>query len=77
MAGGLTPLSSLTSWQEVGSMATTLKLVVATIKTCQEVRMICVEARALKTCRFLSNIYLEKVLSCLENCWVKVGRVSL
>ena len=41
MAGGLSPSNSLTSWQEVGSVATALKLMAASLKICQEAWMIC------------------------------------
>ncbi|KAH9047750.1 hypothetical protein EDB84DRAFT_1614692 [Lactarius hengduanensis] len=43
-AGGVTLSSSLTSWQEVGNVATALKLVAAAIKTCQEARLMCENA---------------------------------
>ncbi|KAH9009654.1 hypothetical protein EDB85DRAFT_2162460 [Lactarius pseudohatsudake] len=51
-AGGISPASSLTNWQEVGNVATAFKLVAAAIKT---------------------DIYLEKILECLENSWVAAG----
>ncbi|KAF8258194.1 hypothetical protein EI94DRAFT_1815874 [Lactarius quietus] len=35
-AGGLSPSSSLTTWQKIGSINTTLKLVAAALKTCQD-----------------------------------------
>jgi hypothetical protein len=37
-AGGITPTSCLTSWQNVGSIDTAFKLVAAGLKTCQEAR---------------------------------------
>jgi hypothetical protein len=40
MRGGLTLSSSLTTWQDVGSVVTAFKLVVATLKTCQEAQRI-------------------------------------
>ncbi|KAF8272679.1 hypothetical protein EI94DRAFT_1795895 [Lactarius quietus] len=39
-AGGLSPLSSLTTWQKIGSVNTALKLVAAALKTCQDARAI-------------------------------------
>ncbi|KAI9429616.1 hypothetical protein H4582DRAFT_2088753 [Lactarius indigo] len=72
-AGGITLSSSLTSWQEVGNVATALKLVAAAIKTCQEARLMCENAGILKTNAFISDIYLEKTLECLESCWVGAG----
>ncbi|KAH9017035.1 hypothetical protein EDB85DRAFT_2155471 [Lactarius pseudohatsudake] len=35
-AGGISPSSSLTTWEDVGSAATTFKLVAAALKTCRE-----------------------------------------
>ncbi|KAF8258125.1 hypothetical protein EI94DRAFT_1708291 [Lactarius quietus] len=35
-AGGISPSSSLTSWEDVGNVATAFKLVAAGLKTCQE-----------------------------------------
>jgi hypothetical protein len=75
-AGGLSPESLLTSWQDVGSVATSFKLVAAAIKTCQEARLMCMNAGTPKTAGFISDVYLEKVLECLENCWVGAGGVS-
>ncbi|KAF8261816.1 hypothetical protein EI94DRAFT_1705236 [Lactarius quietus] len=40
MAGGLSPSSSLTTWQKIGSINTALKLVVAALKTCQDAQAI-------------------------------------
>ncbi|KAH9026117.1 hypothetical protein EDB85DRAFT_1893535 [Lactarius pseudohatsudake] len=75
-AGGVTLLSSLTSWQEVGNVATTLKLVAATIKTCQEARSMCENARTPKMSGFISNVYLKKTLKCLESCWVGASGIK-
>ncbi|KAH9008839.1 hypothetical protein EDB83DRAFT_2531451 [Lactarius deliciosus] len=72
-AGGITLSSSLTSWQEVGNVATALKFVAAAIKTCQEARLMCENAGTPKTSGFISDIYLEKTLECLESCWVGAG----
>ncbi|KAI9429118.1 hypothetical protein H4582DRAFT_2065756 [Lactarius indigo] len=72
-AGGISPASSLTNWQEVGSVATAFKLVAAAIKTCQEARLMCSNAGTPKTTGFISDVYLEKTLECLENCWVGTG----
>ena len=36
MAGGISPSSVLTTWQDIGNMATAFKLVAATLKTCQD-----------------------------------------
>ncbi|KAH9000681.1 hypothetical protein EDB86DRAFT_3075142 [Lactarius hatsudake] len=74
-AGGISPVSSLTNWQEVGNIATAFKLVAAAIKTCQEARLMCSNAGTPMTSGFISNIYLEKILDCLKNCWVAAGGV--
>jgi hypothetical protein len=75
-AGGVSPESSLTSWQDIGSVATSFKLVAAALKTCQEARLMCANTRTLKTGGYISDVYLEQVLQCLENCWVGAGGVS-
>ncbi|KAH9008186.1 hypothetical protein EDB83DRAFT_2323319 [Lactarius deliciosus] len=71
-AGGISPASSLTSWERVGSVATAFKLVAAAIKTCREARSMCPNAG---TSGFISDVYLEKILECLESCWVGAGGV--
>ncbi|KAH9051131.1 hypothetical protein EDB83DRAFT_2522222 [Lactarius deliciosus] len=70
-----TPASSLTSWEKVGSVATAFKLVAAAIKTCRDARSMCSNAGTPKTSGFISDVYLEKVLECLESCWVGAGGV--
>ncbi|KAI9434415.1 hypothetical protein H4582DRAFT_1793231, partial [Lactarius indigo] len=72
-AGGISPSSSLTTWEDVGSVATAFKLVAAALKICQEARLMCTNAGTPKTSGFISDIYLEKILECLENCWVGAG----
>lgn len=76
-AGGLSPSSSLTTWQDVGSVATALKLVAAALKTCREARLMCANAGASTSVGFISDVYLEKTLECLESCWVGAGGVSV
>lgn len=76
-AGGLSPTSSLISWQDVGSVATALKLVAAALKTCQEARLMCANTETLKTNAFISDVYLEQILRCLEDCWVGAGGVRI
>jgi hypothetical protein len=76
-AAGLTLSSSLTCWQDIGSVATALKLVAAAIKTCQEARLMCANARAPKTSGFISDIYLENTLERLESCWAGAGGVRI
>ncbi|KAI9439700.1 hypothetical protein H4582DRAFT_2075082 [Lactarius indigo] len=74
-AGGITLSSSLTSWKEVGNVTTALKLVAAAIKTCREARLMCENAGTTKMGAFISDVYLEKTLECLESCWVSAGGV--
>jgi hypothetical protein len=75
-AGGLSPSSSLTTWQDFGNVATALKLVAAALKTCQDARAMCANADPLKK-HFISDIYLEQVLEHLEKCWVDAGGVCI
>ncbi|KAH8976582.1 hypothetical protein EDB86DRAFT_2839916 [Lactarius hatsudake] len=56
-----------------GNVATALKLVAAAIKMCQEARLMCENTGTPKTSGFISDIYLEKTLECLESCWVGAG----
>ena len=76
-AGNLTLASSLTTWQDVGSVATAFKLVAAVLKTCQEARQMCENTGTPKTGGFLSDVYLEKAFDCLEKCWVGAGGVRI
>ncbi|KAH9070812.1 hypothetical protein EDB83DRAFT_2517992 [Lactarius deliciosus] len=72
-AGDISPSSSLTSWKDVRSVATAFKLVAAAIRTCQEARLMCANAGMPRTSGFISDVYLEKTLECLESCWVGAG----
>ena len=76
-AGGFTPLTSLTSWQDVGSVSTAFKLVAAAIKMCREAWLMCANTGTLKTSRFVSDIYLAQILEYLEKCWVDAGVVCI
>lgn len=76
MAGGLTLLSSLTTWEDVGSVAIAFKLVTAALKMCREAWLICANAGMSTTGGFISDVYLEKTLDSLEKCWVGAGGVS-
>ena len=75
-AGGLTLSYSLTTWQDIGSIATAFKLVAAALKTCREARLTCKDAGVSTTVGFISDVYLEKTLESLESCWVGAGGVS-
>ena len=76
-AGGISPSSSLTSWQDIGNVATAFKLVAAALKTCREARLMCKNAGVLETDGFLSDVYLEQILERLEKCWVSAGGVRV
>ncbi|KAF8268369.1 hypothetical protein EI94DRAFT_1785947 [Lactarius quietus] len=72
-AGGVSPSSSLTTWQDIGSVDTAFKLVAVLLKTCQDAQAMCANARTPKTSGFISDIYLEQILDHLEKCWVGAG----
>jgi len=76
-AGGVSPSSSLTTWEDVGSVSTTFELVAAALKTCQEARLMCANAGMPKTVGLISDVYLEKTVECLESCWVGAGGVRV
>lgn len=76
-AGGIGPSSSLTNWQDIGSVETAFELVAAAIKTCQEARLMCANAGTPKTAGFISDVYLEKILERVETCWVGAGGVRI
>jgi hypothetical protein len=76
-AGKLSPDSSLTSWQEIGSIAIAFKLVAAALKTCWDARTMCTKAGLPNTSGFISDNYLEIILNRLENCWVGAGGVRI
>lgn len=72
-AGGLTLSNSLTTWQDIGSVAIAFKLIAAALKTCREARLMCAGISTMGG--FISDIYLEKTLDGLETCWVGAGGV--
>ena len=72
-SGGLGLSTSLTCWQDIGSVATAFELVAAAIKTCQEARLMCADADAASG--FISDVYLSKTVECLQDCWVGAGGV--
>src|ERR1700677_3237349 len=74
-ACGISPSSSLTTWQDIGSVAIALKLVAAALKTCRDARVMCTNAGIPKTNGFISDIYLEQTLDHLEKGWVGAGGV--
>ena len=76
-AGGVSPSSSLTSWEVVGNVATAFKLVAAGLKTCQDVRTMCVNTGTLQTAGFVSDIFFKQILDLLEKCWTEAGGVRV
>ena len=75
-AGGLNLSSLLTLWQDVGSITFAFELVAAAIKTCQEARLMCANARKLTAGGFISDAYLQETLNGLKKCWIGAGGVS-
>ena len=75
-AGGISPSSSLTTWQDVGSVAVAFRLVAAALKTCQEARKMCAGTGMPMPCSYVSDIYFEQTLERLEKCWAGAGGVS-
>jgi hypothetical protein len=75
--GGISPSTSLTSWQDVGNVATAFKLVAAALKTCREACLMCAHTGTPETGSFISDIYLEQTLERLEECWVGAGGVRV
>ena len=57
-AGGISPSSSLTTWQDISNVTTALKLVAAALKTCQEAQLMCANAGVPKTSGFISDVCL-------------------
>ena len=66
-AGGVSPSSSLTSWEVVGNVATAFKLVAAGLKTCQDVRTMCANAGTLQTTGFVGDIFSNKSSTSLRS----------
>ena len=75
-AGGISPSSSLTTWQDVGSVAVAFRLVAAALKTCQEARQMCASVGMPTSSGYISDVYLKQTLERLEKCWAGAGGVS-
>ena len=75
-AGGISPSSVLTTWQDISNMATSFNLVAATLKTCQDAQTMC-DAETLKKSGFISDVYLTETLNSLKKCWVGAGGVHI
>ncbi|KAI0258621.1 hypothetical protein BC834DRAFT_974972 [Gloeopeniophorella convolvens] len=72
--GGLTITSSLTSWQDIGNVATAFELIAAAIKTCKEARNMCRNiGKSVSDAGFISDSYLEILLERVRDCWLDAG----
>jgi hypothetical protein len=72
--GHLTCSTVLTSWDVVGSCSNACDLIAAALKTCKVARQLCFE-RNIEVTSYLSDIYLENVVSKLWNMWKSAGGV--
>jgi hypothetical protein len=73
-AGRLTCTTVLTSWDVVGSCSNACDLIVAALKTCKVARHLCFE-REVEAASYLSDIYLENIISKLWDLWKSAGGV--
>jgi hypothetical protein len=73
-AGRLTCTTVLTSWDTVGGCSNACNLIAAAIKTCKVARHLCFE-RGVEVVSYLSDIYLENVVSKLWDLWKSAGGV--
>jgi hypothetical protein len=64
-AGELTITKVLISWKAVGNVATALRLVAATLRTCRVARYLCYQRKVVDPKSFLSDIYLSMVVDAL------------
>jgi hypothetical protein len=70
-AGGISPSSALTTWQDFGNVATAFKLVAAALKICQDARAMCADTEMPPD--FLCDVFFNQILERLEKCWVGTG----
>jgi hypothetical protein len=73
-AGRLTCTTVLTSWDVVGGCSNACDLIAAALKTCKVARHLCFE-RVVEVTSYLSDIYLENVVSKLWDLWKSAGGV--
>ncbi len=73
-AGCLTCTTVLTSWDIVGGCSHACDLIAAALKTCKVARHLCFEHK-IDVMSYLSDIYLENVVSKLWDLWKSVGGV--
>jgi len=75
-AGCLTCTTVLTSWDVVGGSSNACNLIAAALKTCKVTRHLCFEHN-ITTTSYLSDIYLENVVSKLWDLWKSAGGVRI
>jgi hypothetical protein len=75
-AGRLTCTTVLTSWDVVGGCSNACDLIAAALKTCRVARHLCFE-HSVTTISYLSDIYLENVVSKLWELWKSADGVRL
>jgi hypothetical protein len=73
-AGRLTCTMVLTSWDVIGSCSNACDLIAAALKTCKVARHLCFE-REVEAASYLSDIYLENIISKLWDLWKSAGGV--
>jgi hypothetical protein len=74
-AGGISPSSALTTWQDFGNVATAFKLVAAALKICQDTRAMCADTEMPPD--FLCDVFFNQILERLKKCWVGAGGVRI
>jgi hypothetical protein len=73
-AGCLTCTTVLTSWDAIGGCSNACDLIAAALKTCKVARHLCFEHNV-EVMSYLSDIYLENVVSKLWDLWKSAGGV--
>lgn len=72
--GRLTCSAVLTTWDAVGGCESACDLIAAALKTCKVARHLCFE-RKIEATSYLSDVYLEHVVSILWDLWKLAGGV--
>lgn len=73
--GCLTCSAVLTTWDTVGGCESACDLIVAALKTCKVAQHLCFEQK-IEATSYLSDVYLEHVVSILWDLWKLAGGVS-
>jgi hypothetical protein len=74
-AGQLTISAVLADWDAVGSCQIACELIAAALKTCKVARHLCFE-RNVSATSYLSDAYLQNIVSKLWDLWQEAGGVS-